>query len=108
MNQLENCQARYRSNIWMGRTSTDGPDEFEPSKFDCIIVKVTADKHLNRRNLKVSWIFYLIRPPDKRAYWKIIFFISHPKHVVGTQKNRLNETVLLSTQNTCLNKWVRK
>ena len=44
-------------------------------------------------------------PPDKSAYWKTIFFISHPKHnyVVGTQKNRLNETVLLSIQNTCLN-----
>ena len=25
-------------------------------------------------------------------------------YVVGTQKNRLNETVLLSTQNTCLNR----
>ena len=36
MNQLENCQARYRSNTWMGRTRTDGPDEFEPTKFDCI------------------------------------------------------------------------
>ena len=24
-------------------------------------------------------------------------------YVVGTQKNRLNETVLLSAQNTCLN-----
>ena len=36
MHQLENCQARYRLNTWMGRTSTDGPDEFEPSKFDCI------------------------------------------------------------------------
>ena len=36
MNQLENCQARYRSNTWLGRTRTDGPDEFEPSKFDCI------------------------------------------------------------------------
>ena len=35
MNQLENCQARYRSNTWMGRTRTDGPDEFEPTKFDC-------------------------------------------------------------------------
>ena len=45
----------------------------------------------------------LTRPPDKSAYWKIIFFISQPKHVVGTQKNHLNETVLLSTQNTCLN-----
>ena len=37
MNQLENCQARYRSNTWMGRTRTNGPDEFEPSKFDCIL-----------------------------------------------------------------------
>ena len=35
-NQLENCQARYRSNTWMCRTRTDGPDEFEPSKCDCI------------------------------------------------------------------------
>ena len=25
------------------------------------------------------------------------------KYVVGTQKNRLKETVLLSTQNTCIN-----
>ena len=37
MHQLENCQARYRSNTWMGRTRTDGPDEFEPSKFDCTL-----------------------------------------------------------------------
>ena len=40
MNQLENCQARYRSNTWMGRTRTDGPDEFEPTKFDCSCSKV--------------------------------------------------------------------
>ena len=43
------------------------------------------------------------KPPDNSVYWKTIFFISHLKHVVGTQKNRLNETVLLSTQNPCLN-----
>ena len=36
---------------------------------------------------------------------KIIFLISQPTktYVVGTQKNRLNEAVLLSTQNICLN-----
>ena len=28
--------------------------------------------------------------------------------VVGTQRRPLNETVLLSTQNTCLNQWVKK
>ena len=43
-----------------------------------------------------------VRPPDKSVP-KIIFLISQSKHVVGTQMNRLNETVLLSTLNTCLN-----
>ena len=31
------------------------------------------------------------------------FLISQPKHVVGTQKDRLYETVILSTNKTCLN-----
>ena len=30
-------------------------------------------------------------------------YFSAKTYVVGTQKNHLNETVLLSTQNTCLN-----
>ena len=35
---------------------------------------------------------------------KITFSYSSTKsYVVGAQKNRLNETVLLSTQNLCLN-----
>ena len=36
------------------------------------------------------------------AYQKNNFLISQPKHVMGTQKNRINETVetvLLSAQN---------
>ena len=48
--------------------------------------------------VKEVWYF---RPPDKSAYCNIIFLIFKPKtNVVGTQKNRLNETVLLSTQNS--------
>ena len=35
-------------------------------------------------------------------------YFSTKTYVVGTQKNRLNETVLLSTQNKCLNWWIRK
>ena len=35
----------------------------------------------------------LIRTLVKSEYQKINFLISQPKHVVGTQKNRLNETV---------------
>ena len=50
------------------------------------------------------------KPPDSSAYLKIkiSFIIFQPKHVLGTQKNRLIETILLSTQNTCLSWWVRK
>ena len=32
---------------------------------------------------------------------KIIFLFINQTYVVGTQKNRLNETVILSTQNKC-------
>ena len=32
---------------------------------------------------------------------KIFFLILNQTYVMGTQKNRLNETVLLSTQNIC-------
>ena len=46
----------------------------------------------------------LTRPLDKSAYLKIIFSdFSTKTYVVGTQKKRLNETVLLSTQNTRIN-----
>ena len=34
---------------------------------------------------------------------KKFLYFSFKTYVVGTEKNRLNETVLLSTQNTCLN-----
>ena len=53
--------------------------------------------------------FQLHRPPDKSVYQKIIFLISQPKHMLwGTQKNCLDEMVLMSTQNISLNWWVRK
>ena len=32
------------------------------------------------------------RPPYKSVYWKTIFVISHPKHMLWVLKNRLNET----------------
>ena len=34
---------------------------------------------------------------------KLFSYFSAKTYVVGTQKNRLNEKVLLSTQNICLN-----
>ena len=44
--------------------------------------------------------FYVTRP-FKSVLQKISFPISQPKHIMGGQKNLLNETVLLSTQNIC-------
>ena len=41
------------------------------------------------------------RPPDQSVYLKISYF-STKTYALSTQKSRLNETVLLSTQNTCL------
>ena len=46
---------------------------------------------------------------DKTAKLKLNFLISLPKHyVVGTQKNHLNEMVLLNTQDTCFNLMEKK
>ena len=40
--------------------------------------------------------------------WKLFSYFLNKTYLVGIQKNRLIETVLLSTQNTCLNWWIRK
>ena len=42
------------------------------------------------------------RPPDKSVPENYFSYFSTKTYIVGTQKNRLDETVLLSTQNTCL------
>ena len=34
--------------------------------------------------------FSFTRPPDKRVYWKIIFFISHPKHMLLVLKRTVS------------------
>ena len=39
---------------------------------------------------------------------KYFFYFSNETYVVGAQKNWLNETVLLRTQNKCSNLWIRK
>ena len=45
----------------------------------------------------------VVRPLDKRVCnWKLFFLFLNQTYVVGNQKNRLNERVLLSTQNTKL------
>ena len=45
---------------------------------------------------------YTLSVPEKNSYF------STKTYVVCTQKNRLDKTILLGTQNTCFNWWVRK
>ena len=51
---------------------------------------------------KIYSLSLWIRPPDNSAYLKINFVILNQNICCGPQKSRLHETVLLSTQNTCL------
>ena len=47
-------------------------------------------------------IYFILRPLVMSAYQKKkISYFSAKTYIVGTQKNHLNETVLLSTQNIC-------
>ena len=50
--------------------------------------------------MKLDWPL-CVKPPDKRVIKNYFSYFSTKTYVVGTQKNRLNETVLLSTQNKC-------
>ena len=38
----------------------------------------------------VAYSFYLARPPDKSVWLKIIFFISHPKHMLWVLKRTVS------------------
>ena len=49
-----------------------------------------------------------VRPLVRVCSKKYFSYFSTKTYVVGTQKNRLNETVLLSTHNIGSNQWVRK
>ena len=59
----------------------DGVDD-ESAKFE---------KH-KKRQVGMVEEFYLplYRAPDKSAYWKTIFFISHPKHMLWVLKRNVS------------------
>ena len=54
----------------------------------------------------ITFVKYVsIIGPDKQKFQGLLRIFSYPlvkTYVVGAQKNRLNETVLLSTQNICV------
>ena len=53
------------------------------------------------RSLRIKIKQYINRPLKKSAYQNYFSYFSTKTYIVGTQKNRLNETVLLRTQNIC-------
>ena len=50
----------------------------------------------------------IVVSPDKSVIKNSFCYISTKTYVVGTQKNRLNETVLLSMHNIVLKGWIQK
>ena len=61
----------------------------------------------NKKAYEITWHVKSFtkksRPSDKCVMENDLFYFSTNTYVVGTQKKRLNEKVLLSTQNKCLN-----
>ena len=55
--------------------------------FDCFTLTLGLSMMFLRRGVdKRKNNLIVTRPPDKSAYWKIIFFISHPKHMLCVLK----------------------
>ena len=53
--------------------------------------------------IKVKWLTMTHASRKECVFENYYAYFSTKTYVVGTHKNRLNDTVLLSTQNTCLN-----
>ena len=98
--KYETCALLHRYVSHECNNAKEKPHAFKEVYFKCCQFTIGS---ICKMQLDFNYTIVYCRPPDKSAYCKTIFFISHPKHVVGIQKNCLIETVLLSTQNTCLN-----
>ena len=72
------------------------------------IVLSKALSFLTLQTVKTQIKYSIIRPLVKLRNRKIVSYFSTKTYIKGTQNNRLNETVVLSTQNICLIAWVRK
>ena len=65
----------------------------DESRFNSTLQKVNskgADQTAEVRRLVCAFAVHMNRPPDKSVYWKIIFFISHPKHMLWVLKRTVS------------------
>ena len=78
------------------------------SYYYAVDIELHTTHTLKNRPKTMSKLQEMYRGPQKRVHNRKLFYdFSTKTYVVGTQKNRLDETVLLTTQNTCFNGWVR-
>ena len=68
-------------------------------------VKLLTEHHLEVLSLKEGCTDLSESTLVKMPHFRKSHVTAH-YYVVGTQKNRLNETVILSTQNICLDCWL--
>ena len=102
---------------WGSNTRPLGLESSTLRSLSCVLAVVGLLSVL-RLFIKVSWaglLSVIVASPDQSRgpqigvrNWKLLSYFSIKTYVVGTQKNRLNETVLFSTHNICLNWWIRK
>ena len=83
------------------------------SKFKSYYSEIDGRQWYNAPKFRIIAKCYVIwqsrsRPQLSVRNRKLFTYFSTKTYVVGTQKNPLNEMVLLSTQNTHSNWWVRK
>ena len=107
INKFKDCSEWIKSQESELGDCTDTPRDNEALEEKLETIKVqyrNGSKILNTDYGRCSKILNTFRSPDKSAYQKIIFsYFSTKTFVVGTQNNRLDKTVLLRTQNICLN-----
>ena len=90
--KLDNSKIIVSTCIGIIHQNENGVSVNNPWSNQCVLIRVSSSSGLQIR----------VRTG------KLFSHFSTKTYVVGTQKNRLIETVLLSTQNTCFNWWVRK
>ena len=56
--------------------------------YDSNICRTKIDGVHGKANKMNCFCYY--KPPDKSAYWKIVFFISHPKHMLWVLKRTVS------------------
>ena len=79
--------------LWYSRQGSSAQDRCHLSQDFILCSTVWSGKHsggIPYRKGSKNYLFACCRPPDKSVYWKTIFFISHPKHMLWVLKRTVS------------------